>query len=200
MTTILVITAGMGQPSSTQLLGQRLGEATLAGLREAGQQGVQLRHVELRTLAADLASYLVSRVPSQALREVFEAVGEASGVIAVTPVFNASFSGLFKLFFDLLEEGLLAGRPVLLAATGGTQRHSLVIDHAMLPMFHYLKARVLPLGVFAATKDWGGSETRLSRRIGQAGAQFAELVAATPVVRPVDAFEHVTSFEDLLRG
>jgi FMN reductase len=200
MRTILVITAGMGQPSSTQLLGQRLGEATIRGLREAGQDEVELRHVELRTLASELAGYLVTRVPSSVLQEVLDAVGTAAGVIAVTPVFNASFSGLFKLFFDLLEEGTLAGRPVLLAATGGTQRHSLVIDHAMLPMFHYLKARVLPLGVFAATKDWGGSETRLSRRIAQAGAQFTELVVSTPVVQRASEFEHVTSFEDLLRG
>ncbi len=196
----MVISAGMGVPSASQLLGQRLGEATVAALRDAGWSEPELGHVELRTLASDLANYLLTRVPSRALQEVFDAVGTSAGVIAVTPVFNASYSGLFKLFFDLLDEGVLKGRPVLLGATGGTARHSLVIDHAMLPMFHYLKARVAPLGVFAATADWGSSESRLAVRITAAARDFVGLMGACPASDYADEFTGLTSFEDLLRG
>ena len=78
----------------------------------------------------------------------------ADGVIAVTPVFNGSYSGLFKLFFDALDEGAMQGRPVLLAATGGTARHSLVIEHAMLPLFYYLKALVATHPVFDYRLSW----------------------------------------------
>ena len=78
------------------------------------------------------ANHVATRLPGPALRDAFDAVCAADGVITVTPVFNASYSGLFKLFFDALDEGAMKGRPVLLGATGGTARHSLAVEHAML--------------------------------------------------------------------
>ncbi|WP_181008696.1 NAD(P)H-dependent oxidoreductase, partial [Streptomyces sp. SM12] len=84
------------------------------------------------------------------------AVTSADALIAVTPVYNASYSGLFKSFFDLVDPTALAGTPVIVAATGGTPRHSLVLDHAMRPLFGYLRALTVPTGVYAATADWGG--------------------------------------------
>nr|WP_300148289.1 CE1759 family FMN reductase [Propionicimonas sp.] len=198
MTSIVVVTAGTSVPSSSRMLGERLGEAATAELVKAGAL-TEVTHIELRTLAADLANQLATRVPSARLREAFDAVCAADGVIAVTPVFNGSYSGLFKLFFDGLDEGVMKGRPVLLAATGGTARHSLAIDHAMLPLFFYLKALVAPHAVFAATKDWGTSGGKLDRRIARAAEEFARLVlAATPAKRD-DDFE-VTDFSELLGG
>ncbi len=82
----------------------------------------------------------------------------ADAVIAVTPVFSASYSGLFKSFFDVLDEDALDGKPVLIGATGGTARHSLVLEHALRPLFAYLRATVVPTAVFAATEDFGGAE------------------------------------------
>ena len=82
-------------------------------------------------------------------------MAEADAVIAVTPVFSAVYSGLFKMFFDVLEDGTLEGKPVLIAATAGTARHSLVLDFAMRPLFAYLRADVVPTGVFAASSDFG---------------------------------------------
>jgi FMN reductase len=72
-------------------------------------------------------------------------------VIAVTPIFSASYSGLFKTFFDVLERGALAGKPVLIAATGGSERHSLALEHAVRPLFAYLRAVVVPTAVYAAS-------------------------------------------------
>jgi FMN reductase len=98
----------------------------------------------------------------------------------VTPVFSASYSGLFKTFFDVLEEGTLDGKPVLVAATAGTARHSLVLEHALRPLFSYLHAVVVPTGVFAATEDFGnnsGLDTRIARATGELSAL---LRASTP--------------------
>lgn len=196
---LVVVSAGVGTPSSSQLLGDQLGGAAARLLTVAGRP-VELRHVQLRTLATDLAHQLVTSVPSPALAEAYAAIGRAVGVIVVTPVFNASYSGLFKLFFDLLGEDAMAARPVLLAATGGTARHSLVIDTALLPMFHYLKAVIAPVGVFAATADWGDAAGQLSARIEAAARAFAELVVERPG-RPVpDEFGGDLDFADLLRG
>lgn len=205
MTRLVLVTAGTGTPSASRLLGERLAAATVEALASAGTSGPgpveapEVIHVELRTLAVDLAQALVTRVPSPALRRAFDAVKSADGVIAVSPVFNGSYSGLYKLFFDVLDEGAMAGRPVLMAAAGGTARHSLMIDHAMLPMFHYLKATVAPHGVFAATRDWGESDAKLGSRIRRAAGAFAALVLASSPPKDVDDLQ-VTDFEDLLRG
>ena len=111
-------------------------------------------------------------------------------MIAVTPIFNASYSGLFKTFFDVLEEGSLDGVPVLVAATGGTARHSLALDFAMRPLFAYLRADVVPTGVFAATEDWGsaGQQGSLARRVERAGHELAAAVAGRARVERADPF------------
>lgn len=196
MMKLVVLTAGTGNPSSSRLLGERLADASVAALLELGIPA-EVDHIELRTLAVELANHLATRLPGQALRAAFDAVCAADGVIAVTPVFNGSYSGLFKLFFDALDEGAMTGRPVLLGATGGTARHSLVIEHAMLPLFYYLKAPVATHPVFAATKDWGTAGGKLDRRVRRAAEAFAQLVRGAAPGKGGDDFE-VVDFTELL--
>ncbi|MGZ4503863.1 MAG: CE1759 family FMN reductase, partial [Nocardioidaceae bacterium] len=121
----------------------------------------------------------------------------------VTPVFQASYSGLFKTFFDVVEDGALAGKPVLVAATAGTARHSLVLEFAMRPLFAYLQATVVPTGVFAATEDFGGAGgalvDALGERVDRAARELAALIAGRPAPVAVDPFENPTPFEELLR-
>ena len=113
--------------------------------------------VELRDLAHELVDNLLTGFPSGALADAVAPVRDADAVIAVSPIFDASYSGLFKMFFDVLEEGTLEGKPVLLAATAGTARHSLALEFAMRPLFAYLRADVVPTAVFAASEDFGSS-------------------------------------------
>ena len=136
--------------------------------------------IELRDHARALADHLLTGFPSPELRATLDAVLAADGLIAVTPIFNASYSGLFKLFFDVLELDSLDGVPVLVAATGGTARHSLALDHALRPLFAYLGALVLPTGVYAASDDWGsaGDGAGLADRIRRAGGELAAAMAA----------------------
>ncbi len=198
MINLVVVNGGVGTPSASRLLGERLAEATVASL--AADDGPPVvDQIELRTLAVDLAHYFNTHVIGAKLRAAFDAVRRADGVIAVTPVFNGAYSGLFKLFFDALDESTMKGRPVLLAATGGTPRHSLAIDHAMLPLFFYLKALIAPDPVFAATKDWGSTESRLPDRIRRAAQGFARLVETGSPAKDTGEFE-VTDFEQLLES
>jgi FMN reductase len=114
-------------------------------------------------------------------------------------VFAASYSGLFKTFVDVLEPDALTGKPVLLAATAGTARHSLVIEHAMRPLFSYLRALTVPTGVFAAPEDWaGGDAAPLSTRIERAARELVDLLTSRVPARPADPFDEPTPFEDLL--
>ncbi|KAB1986979.1 FMN reductase [Streptomyces triticiradicis] len=168
---LVVVSAGLSVPSSTRLLGDRLAAAT-AG-RASGE--VDLRVVELRDLAVEIAHNFTNGFPGRALSAAIDDVTSADGLIVVTPVFSASYSGLFKSFFDVLDKDALAGRPVLIAATGGTGRHSLVLEHALRPLFAYLRAVVVPTGVYAASEDWGAEG--LAERIERAAG---ELVALMP--------------------
>ncbi|MGW7515146.1 FMN reductase [Streptomyces sp. NPDC054796] len=174
---LVAVSAGLSQPSSTRLLADRLAEAARERLDD-GSRTVEVRVVELRDLASDIAHNMLTGFPAPALREAVEAVTEADGLIAVTPVFTASYSGLFKSFFDVIDNTALAAKPVLVAATGGTPRHSLVLDHAMRPLFSYLRAVVVPTGVYAASEDWGGGtgEEGLHARIDRAAGELALLM------------------------
>ena len=200
---LAVVSAGLSQPSSTRLLADRLATATERMLRE---QGVELTAevVELRDHAHDLANNLLTGFPSTGLREAVDTVTRADGLIAVTPIFTASYSGLFKTFFDVLDKDALSGKPVLMAATGGTARHSLALEHAVRPMFAYLQAITVPTAVFAASEDWGsgaGADDRgLADRIERAAQELAGLIAGRDVAVPSDPFDDVTPFERLLTG
>lgn len=200
MTSIVVVSAGLSVPSSTRLLADRLAAATAEAVDD-----LEVVNVELRDLAHELTDHLLTGFPGRRLAAAIDAVRTADALIAVTPVFSASYSGLFKTFFDVLEEGTLDGKPVLVAATAGTARHSLVLEHALRPLFSYLHAVVVPTGVFAATEDFGNSG--LDARIARATAELTALLGAStsavaaPATRRTveEAFAEPIPFEQLLQ-
>jgi FMN reductase len=178
---LAVISAGLSQPSSTRMLGDRLAAATVARLEEKGVE-VEVRTVELRDVAQDIMNNMLTGFASPKLEAVIDAVTNADGLIAVTPIFTTSYSGLFKSFFDVVDNGALTDMPVLIGATAGTARHSLALDYAIRPMFTYLHAVVVPTSVFAASEDWGsGADTikTLPDRIDRAASELVPLVIAS---------------------
>lgn len=199
--TLVVLSAGLSRPSSTRLLADRLAQATAEELAARGVTA-EVRTVELREVAHDVVNAMLTGFPGGGLPEVLDAVTRADGVIAVTPVFSASYSGLFKSFLDVLDGDALAGMPVLLGATGGTPRHSLALEYAVRPLFSYLRADVVPTAVFAATDDWAGEGgdgvNPLPARIRRAGRELAEAVAARENDGPADLFAGAPSFAELL--
>lgn len=202
MTKVAVISGGLREPSSTRLLADRITAALEAALADRNLT-VTASVIELRPLGRPIIDAMLAGFASPELESAFETVADADGVIAVSPAFNASYSGLFKSFFDVLPEETLSDMPVLIAATGGTERHSLVLEHALRPMFSYLHAIVSPTGVYAATDDFGaqhGSDA-LSERIGKAADDFARLLQACGPRARRDVFaEELTEMEQLLAG
>jgi FMN reductase len=200
---LVVVAAGLGQPSATRLLADRLATGVQRHLAAGGIQP-RTQVIELRDRAQDLANNLVTGFPSPALRDCIDAVLTGDGLIAVSPIFSASYSGLFKMFFDVLEHDALAGKPVLVAATGGTPRHSLALDHAFRPLFAYLNAAVVPTAVFAAADDWGEAGEvpggGLVERIDRAARELAGAMAAREPAARADPYEEPVPFEQLLRG
>ena len=198
--TIAVVSAGLGRPSTTRLLADRLAEATDRALRLEGEK-VRLEVVELRDLAHDITDNLLTGFPSPELERALGLVTAADGMIAVTPIFSASYSGLFKSFLDVVGESALEGKPVLLGATAGTERHTLALEFAIRPLLAYLRANVVPTAVFAATDDFArGGEGSLATRVDRAGRELAGLVVGTRSAGPIDPFNNPTPFEQLLSG
>jgi len=204
MRRIAVVTAGLRDPSSSRLLADRLADAARADLAAGGTE-VQVEVIEVRELGHDLINMMLTGFAAPALQVALDTVVAADGVIVVTPIFSGSYNGLAKLFFDALPEGALAGTPVLMGATAGTPRHSLALEHALRPLLAYLRAVVVPTGVFAATDDFGATgtapdgEAPLASRVERAAGEFAALVARAEPKRVVDEFADFPTFDQLLR-
>ncbi|MEU8003988.1 CE1759 family FMN reductase [Catellatospora sp. NPDC049111] len=171
--TLVVVTAGVGDPSSTRMLADRTAQrAAELVARRGGSATVQV--VDLRELATEVTTALISPMVGPKLRQAIELLGRADGVIAAAPVYKAAPSGLFSSFFQVLDNDLLIAKPVVLAATAGTARHSLVVDEQMRSLFGYLRTVVVPTSLFAAPEDW--ADPGLNKRIERAALELVLLV------------------------
>ena len=182
---ITVLSAGLGVPSSSRLLADQLAAAAEHELTDAGYQ-VMVDVVELRELAVDIANNFVTGYAAPRLADDIAGVEASDGIIAVSPVFSASYSGLFKSFIDVLDPKSLEGKAVVLGATGGTDRHQMVLEYAMRPLFSYLRTRMTATAVFAGPQDWGNTDdgaSPLSDRVQRAASEFAALLKGATVPR-----------------
>lgn len=199
---IVAISAGLGQPSLTRLLADRLSAATAAELGDLGVPA-EVTTVELRDVAHAITDAMLTGFASGDLAEVIEKVTGADALVLVTPLFTTTYSGLFKSFVDILDKDSLHGMPVLLGATGGTSRHSLAVEYSMRPLFTYLHADVATTSVFAATDDWAaeGDSTHdagpLPARIRRAAKELATTVAAREPRTTTGMFDGVPSFAQM---
>jgi len=196
---IVVISGGLGVPSTSRMLGDQIAEAARRALAERGVES-EVVAIDLRDYAVDIANNMVTRYAAPRLADVISKVAAADALVAVSPVFTASVSGLFKSFLDVLDTKALEGKPVVLAATGGSSRHSMVLDYVMRPIFGYLRAAITPTGVFASPEDWGGDTGggMLSERAARAAAELASAVEGAASAKPVDTRMESLPFEQLL--
>jgi FMN reductase len=171
---LVVVSAGLSQPSSTRLLADRL----TAAVGERVETEVTV--IELRDLAQDITNNLLTGFAAPKLQAAIDALSNADGAILVTPIFTTSYSGLFKSFIDVLDPEALTDLPIVIGATGGTERHSLALDYSIRPLFTYLHAVVAPTAVYAASADWGSAGDAagggLPERIDRAATELAALM------------------------
>ncbi|MGW8484075.1 FMN reductase [Microbacterium sp. NPDC055903] len=212
MRRIAVVSAGLSNPSSTRMLADRLAAQTVAELQKHGGQGgieASVDVIELRDFAHDITNNLLTGFAPPALETAINTVVSADALIAVTPIFSTSYSGLFKSFIDVLDPDSLSGMPVLIGANAGTARHSLAIDYAIRPLFAYLHAEPVSTGVFAASSDWGSTAddvAPLSARVEKGARELAEAIARRDASAAGDPFDPATylgegrSFGHLLGG
>ena len=211
---IAVVSAGLSNPSSTRMLADRLAAETVKALRLAqGPDGEGIEAsvdvIELRDYAHDITNNLLTGFAPPALETAINTVVSADALIAVTPIFSTSYSGLFKSFIDVLDPDALTGKPVLIGANAGTARHSLAIDYAIRPLFAYLHADAVSTGVFAASSDWGGTGddvAPLAKRVEKGAKELAQSIARRDAATAADPYDPATylgegrSFGHLLGG
>ncbi|MGW3722204.1 CE1759 family FMN reductase [Streptomyces sp. NPDC005133] len=170
---LVVVSAGVSEPSSTRLLADRTAQKVLDLLLESGRSAT-VGVIELGPLAVDTAQAIVSGFPGERLKNAFERIAAADAVIVSTPVYKAGISGLLKSFADILDNDLLIAKPVILAATAGTSRHAMVVDEQLRPLFAFLRALPVPTSLFAAPEDWG--QAALGDRIQRAATELVLLL------------------------
>ena len=170
---VVVVNAGVSDPSSTKMLADRLA-LRVEALAQRDGRTVQTLALDLRELLPELGAALASGHLGPKFTKAVEALRSADGIIATAPVYNAGPSGLFTSFFQVLDNDLLIAKPVILGATAGTARHALVVDGEMRGLFAFLRTMTTPTSVFAATEDW--QDKALTKRIDRAARELVVLM------------------------
>ena len=170
---LVVVSGGTSDPSSSRMLADRVA-ARVTALAEARGGRVAVRAIELREIATEITTALTSQLIGPRLQLAIDALAAADGIVVSTPVYKAAPSGLFTSFFHVLDNDLLIGKPVVLAATAGTSRHALVADDQMRPMFAFMRALPVPTSLFAAPEDWG--DGALDKRVDRAATELMLLM------------------------
>lgn len=205
---IVVVAAGLSNPSSTRMLADRMSASVLSQLSDRDVVA-SVQTFELRDFAHQITDNMLTGFAQKELQEMIDAVVAADALIVVTPIFSTSYSGLFKSWIDVLDPEALTGKPVWIGANAGTARHSLAIDYAIRPLFAYLHADTMSSGVFAASSDWGSNADQvapLSRRVEKGARELAEAIASREPVADLDPFDPANylgegkSFGHLLGG
>lgn len=178
MVNVVAVSGGLNRPSATRLLVDHLVAEVERLLREQGHL-VCSRVIEVGDHAADATQKLLTDVATPALHDAVTAVEQADLLIAASPVYRGSYTGLFKSFFDVVDQRALTGTPVLLAASGGSERHALVVDHELRPLFAFFQASTVPTAVYATASDCTADllpDDELQERIQGAAAQLVRAV------------------------
>ncbi|MBR8379697.1 FMN reductase [Burkholderia cenocepacia] len=145
---VVAISGSLQRPSRTLALTDAIVTALGAALP------IETRLIELGEIGSRLAGALTRALVPPDLDALIRAIETADALVVASPVYRASYTGLFKHLFDLVRHDALVDVPVLLAATGGSERHALVIDHQLRPLFSFFQARTLPIGVYASESDF----------------------------------------------
>jgi FMN reductase len=171
---IVGVSGSLREPSKTTALVRELIDEV------AAREPAETRVIEVATLGPLFAGALRREDLQPEVEDALRAIETADLLIVASPVYRASFTGLFKHLFDFVGQYALVGTPVLLAATGGGERHALILEHQMRPLFGFFQALTLPVGVYASDTDFDGYELTseaVKRRIDQAVTRSLPLVS-----------------------
>lgn len=200
---IVGIAGNVTRPSRTSVLVRAVVDAL------AERTGGTPRQIELVEVAPVLFAALTRDRLAGEAAEIIRAVEAADVLVVGSPVYRASYTGALKHLFDLVRHDALAGRPVILAATGGSALHGLVTEHQLRPLFGFFNALTVPTTVYATEddfRDYRITNPQIAVRIERAVGEAARLVAGEParpveaLARPVEALERAARLPAAIAG
>jgi FMN reductase len=176
MAKLVGVCGNVHRPSKTRALVE-----AVAG-KAAGRYGVQVQVLDLIDAMPELGATMMRKGAAGNAASVLDAIEGADALVVGSPIYKASYTGLFKHLFDLISPEKLAGKPVVVTATGGSDHHALVIEHQFRPLFGFFAAPTMATGIYASDRDFGdgkpGSETVL-KKIDAAVAELAPWLGRT---------------------
>ena len=177
---VVAVSGSLTDPSRTTALVEAISQAFGRALP------IEPHLITLNSLGPSLAGALTRKQLTPEAELELERIETADLLIVATPVYRASFTGLFKHLFDFVDQYALVDTPVLLAATGGSDRHALIIEHQLRPLFGFFQSLALPVGVYAHDSDFADYrivDDALLERIDKAVARALPLVRSSLVER-----------------
>lgn len=180
---IVGFSGNLSRPSSTR----RFVESVTEQL--GSQTGLDHVVFDIEDLGTSLAAARSVSDLNPSARKIIRTIIEAEALVIGSPTYKGSYTGLFKHVFDLLDPADLRGKPIILTATGGGERHSLVVEHQLRPLFAFFEAFVLPTAIYASGRDFtdGVPSPVITSRVGQALAEASLLVRARAAVTAIAA-------------
>lgn len=180
---IVGFSGNLSRPSSTRRFVETVTEAL------AGRAGLQYALFDIEDLGASLANARSVNDLDAAARRVIRTIIEAEALVIGSPTYKGSYTGLFKHVFDLLDPSDLRGKPIVLTATGGGDRHSLVVEHQLRPLFAFFEAFVTPTAIYASGRDFtdGAPSPVILSRVDQALNEAALLINARSISAAIAA-------------
>ena len=136
------------RPSRTRYLVEAIAQAA------AGRTAASVSIYDLTEIHPSLGSTLDPRTAPPDLEQLIAEITAADVLVVGSPVYKGTYTGLFKHLFDLIEPKALKDKPVVLSATGGSERHALVIDHGLRPLFAFFSSDILATGIYATEPDF----------------------------------------------
>lgn len=171
---VIGIAGSLSRPSKTRAL------VELVAHRGAAPLGASATTYDLTDLQPGLGLAAALSDLDPATGATVAAILSADVLVVGSPVYKGSYSGLFKHLFDLVDPAALLGKPVILTATGGGEKHALVIEHQLRPLFGFFEAATLPTGIYASTVDFTGDRptspavlSRIDRVVEHLASAFA---------------------------
>lgn len=180
---IVGFSGNLSRPSSTRRFVETVTESL------ARQSGLSHAVFDIEDLGTSLAAARSVADLDPAARKVVRTIIEAEALVIGSPTYKGSYTGLFKHVFDLLDPADLRGKPIVLTATGGGDRHSLVVEHQLRPLFAFFEAFVTPTAIYASGRDFieGAPSPAIQGRVSQALNEASLLISARSISAAIAA-------------
>jgi FMN reductase len=176
---VVAVSGNLGAPSRTLALTDSILQAV------AKLAVIEVQVLELGSVGPLLGQALSRKHLGPEGEAIFASIERADLLVVASPVYRATYTGLFKHLFDLVGQDALVEVPVILAATGGSERHALVLEHQLRPLFSFFRAHTIPTGVYATDADFDNyrlKNSQVGERINDAARQAVSLLQSKPAV------------------